>query len=473
MEDEKKIKNMPDPVTISGTETLLNQMKNCICKIKINQTNGTGFFCTIPYGNETMNVLMTNNHIINKNDYNENNKLNLFINDDKDAKILILKIERKTYFNEKYDLAMIELKEDDNINHFLELDDNLFKNEINAFYEDISIYVIQYPLGNNAAVSYGFSNGINDFEINHTCSTEHGSSGSPILNLSNNKIIGIHKQSAKNFNYNIGTCLQFPLNDFFEKNEIDNNNFIKEVNKENKKNNKSYYDGSDKYNDIEVRNELNKIIRRVSDTIPDLKYSIGTGPKINVVFDTDFGLRNNLILNFGTSIDQMLKIYLRRYDIEYLYNKNDKIIFLFKANKIKFGDKTPIENFFKYDSNPKVTVFPIPNSPYLKFSEKEYKFHSLISEIMNYLNPPKYYNNKRVNNVPNEIEITIKFNKKGKIIKIKMSNYSMVAELIYEYFEKTKTKTGTFNFYGIILEPFDTSLLYCVGLKDNSEIIVE
>lgn len=45
---------------------------------------------------------------------------------------------------------MIELKENDNINNFLELDDNLFKNEVKAFYEDLSIYVIQYPLGNNA-----------------------------------------------------------------------------------------------------------------------------------------------------------------------------------------------------------------------------------------------------------------------------------------------------------------------------------
>ena len=89
---------------------------------------------------------MTNYHIINEKSYIENNELNSLINDDKDVKILNLGIIRKTYFNEKYDLAMIELKEEDNINHFLELDDNLFENEIKAFYKDISIYVIQYPL---------------------------------------------------------------------------------------------------------------------------------------------------------------------------------------------------------------------------------------------------------------------------------------------------------------------------------------
>ena len=102
-----------------------------------------------------MNVLMTNYHVLDENFYGEKKTLNLFINDDKDVKILDLNIKRKTYFNKKYDLAMIELKESDNINYSLELDDNLFKNEVKAFYEDISIYVIQYPLGNNAAVSYG------------------------------------------------------------------------------------------------------------------------------------------------------------------------------------------------------------------------------------------------------------------------------------------------------------------------------
>ena len=44
MENEKKIRNMPYPVSMSGTETILNQMKNCLCKIKINQAYGTGFF---------------------------------------------------------------------------------------------------------------------------------------------------------------------------------------------------------------------------------------------------------------------------------------------------------------------------------------------------------------------------------------------------------------------------------------------
>ena len=57
----------------------------------------------------------------------------------------------------------------------------------------------------------------NDFNIMHFCSTDHGSSGSPMLKLSNKKIIGLHKESAINFDFNIGTLLKYPINEYLEK----------------------------------------------------------------------------------------------------------------------------------------------------------------------------------------------------------------------------------------------------------------
>ena len=452
MEKEKIIRNMPEPVSISGTETILNQMKNCLCKIKINQTYGTGFFCKIPYENEIMNVLMTNYHVLDENYYNENNIFNLFINDDKDVKILNLKNERKAYFNEEYDLAMIELKEEDDINNYLELDDNLFKNEVNAFYEDLSIYTIQYPLGKNAAVSYGLSNGMNDFEIMHTCSTEHGSSGSPILNLSNNKVIGIHKQSSNNFNYNIGTCLQFPLNDFFEKNEIDNNNNINEDNEENNKINNDILN-----NYTKIIKEFNEIL---NDTINDLKYQIGAEQKINITFFSKFNNKLDLNLNYGTSIDQMLKIFLRRIGRKDLIDRSEGICFIFNGNRVNFRDETPIELFFNNFHNPK--LFVIYDA--YKFPEEEYQIRiSFLAQILNVIDFLKIQSDK----------LTIKFNNGGNIIEIEIHNDYMVAELINEYFEKTKTYEGKFIFNNKILSPYDVNSLYEVGLKDNSEINVE
>ena len=140
MENEKMIKNSPAPVDIAGTKTILNQMMYCICKIKINATNGTGFFCKIPHKNRSIKVLMTNYHVLDDIYYQQNKDITLLLNDEKGVKIINLGIERKTYFNKDYDVAMIELKENDNINNYLELDDNLFKEETQAYYKDISIY---------------------------------------------------------------------------------------------------------------------------------------------------------------------------------------------------------------------------------------------------------------------------------------------------------------------------------------------
>ena len=58
-----------------------------------------------------------------------------------------------------------------------------------------TIYILQYPLGDKAFVSYGIIKSIeeiNEYNFNHICSTNEGSSGSPILNK-DNKVIGIHK----------------------------------------------------------------------------------------------------------------------------------------------------------------------------------------------------------------------------------------------------------------------------------------
>ena len=50
----------------------------------------------------------------------------------------------------------------------------------------------------------------------HNCSTDYNSSGSPILNLQSNKVIGIHNKNS--INYNIGTLLKLPIKDFINQN---------------------------------------------------------------------------------------------------------------------------------------------------------------------------------------------------------------------------------------------------------------
>ena len=74
--------NYIKPVNIEGTKKILDQMTNCICKVKNNQLIGTGFFCKIPYNNNTkINVLITSYQIINEFYFNQNNNINLLMND--------------------------------------------------------------------------------------------------------------------------------------------------------------------------------------------------------------------------------------------------------------------------------------------------------------------------------------------------------------------------------------------------------
>ena len=213
MEEEKNIVGATAPVSIEGTKKILDQLMNCICKIKMKGEFGTGFFCKIPDKNEILKVLMTNYHVLNEKNLEENQKLNILLNDENQIIKLDLEIARKFYFNKDYDLTLIELKEEDKIKNYLELDDNLFQENSEIIYIDKSIYVLQYPNGQNACVSYGLLNNIAEYNIMHRCSTDKGSSGSPILNLQNNKVIGIHKKGT-NFNYNMGTLLKLPLKDF-------------------------------------------------------------------------------------------------------------------------------------------------------------------------------------------------------------------------------------------------------------------
>ena len=134
MKKEKKIRNSPEPVNIAGTKAILEQMINCICKIKIREASRTGFFCKIPLGkNESLNVLMTNYHILDEKYYEDNKEIHLLLNDEKEAFVIEQLTERKAYFNKEYDITIIELKEEDGIKNFLELDDNLFQEKKKFF----------------------------------------------------------------------------------------------------------------------------------------------------------------------------------------------------------------------------------------------------------------------------------------------------------------------------------------------------
>ena len=211
-------------ITIKQTEEILKQMKQSICKIK-GKLIGTGFFCYINYKNKNMPCLMTNYHVLDDNFINQNKKIEISMNDNEINEEILIEEKDILYLSPKneYDMIIIKMKKEEKYIYYLNLDDKLFNKNPEKGYE--SIYILHYPIGLNASVSYGKGIKISDNNIDlvHKCNTLNGSSGGPILNLTTNKVIGIHKGFIQktNKNFNIGTLLKFPLNELnVKKNEI-------------------------------------------------------------------------------------------------------------------------------------------------------------------------------------------------------------------------------------------------------------
>ena len=208
---------------------------NCICKIDGNKA-GTGFFCKIKRGEELIPVLITNYHVIDDNYMKQNKYLKCYINDK--SHIIDLNSESKIYSssNNEYDMMIIRLK-DGQVNNYLDIDENIFEDNSENYYENDSIYILHYANAEEAKVSFGKGiKKLDNYDIKHLCHTEPGSSGGPILSRMTNKVIGIHKGSIGRgkCDYNIGTFLKYPLK------EVKNQNKPKENRPKVSKNNNYY-----------------------------------------------------------------------------------------------------------------------------------------------------------------------------------------------------------------------------------------
>ena len=187
--DEKGMLN------VNALINYLEKAKKAICEISLSKEFGSGFFCKIPYtenNNLLLPVLMTNNHVLSREILNSKNDIKITINGE--IKTISLN-QRKKWTDEKIDFTCIEIKEEDKINTFFNLDDNILDNNYTN-----DCYLNQYVLIFGINYKYkqlGFSNGLikknkNSFFI-YTCNTYPGCSGGCIVNQFNNCVIGIHR----------------------------------------------------------------------------------------------------------------------------------------------------------------------------------------------------------------------------------------------------------------------------------------
>ena len=358
------------PVSLEGTMMIYQQMTNCICKVKNNQKIGTGFFCKIPYqNNNKINVLITSYQILNEDYLKYNNQITLLLGDYNQQKIIFLNPGRNIYYNKEYNTTIIELNANDYINNFIELDDNLFRNDLKTLYKNESIYTLHYLNGGKAFASFGILNQLNNYNIEHSCEIQSGGDGAPILNLINNKLIGISLETKNNLNYNKGIILKYPIEDFINKYLIQvQQNFMMMNNN---------FQNMGMNNNFQMPNIMMNNNNFIANNNGDEEWLKGfmlgvrdfqneeegarQGPKINVIFSTTKGRTDKLCFKYGTTIDEILKIYLKRVNGEELDITYNKLCFLYNANKLRLGDKTPVEKLFKLNRNPKVVVNDVYN----------------------------------------------------------------------------------------------------------------
>ena len=120
-EKEKVIVGHSEPITQKESNELFSK-EDSICKImskkiiegRLKCVKGAGFFIKIINEKIPFNkCLLTNNHILNKNDIKINNKIN--IEYQHKNKIIEINEQRRVFTNEKLDYTCIEIFENDNI----------------------------------------------------------------------------------------------------------------------------------------------------------------------------------------------------------------------------------------------------------------------------------------------------------------------------------------------------------------------
>ena len=320
--ERKKRPNIKDKYISSGINSLSleqisyikKQMEQCICKFK-NFEKINGFLCKISFPNQNnlLPVLIISNYLLIKNEKNiyfstNNDKINYTITIDK---------TRKIYGDETNNLYIIEIKKDDgiDIDTFLEIDEDIYKNEKNKDFNDIPIYLIYYSDTNNPEFSLGSIKIItNKNNFDYFCANNPDTFGIPIINLLNYKIIGIKKESNKEIKINKGIFIKpvidilnnkliekdiiingnnqndlinnlitdmntnEDLNDILDLDDKENNNIEKSLIQIKEKENKNILISEKIYSQKEIESFYNKCLSK-GETQPDEDFSIETYKK--------------------------------------------------------------------------------------------------------------------------------------------------------------------------------------------------
>ena len=353
------------PISMEQMKYILNQMEKSIYKIKCNIGSASGFLCLIPFPTKLnlLPTLITNNHVLSEKDIAIKQKIQCLLKDDFEFKTIIIDENRKKYTSEKYDTTIVEIKpKDDNIdiNSFLEIDEGIFEENLNQKYQHKSIYTLHFPKSGEIKVSYGTIKYINEknYYIGHLCSTSGGSSGGPLLNLNNYKVIGVHKGGIEKDKINAGTLIKAPIEEFYnnynnikkEKKDIYLQNQIQKEFMNNLSNNMKFNNPMEPIQFMNQYSNWNNLFPVMNLNLKQNYYQ-NQNYKINILFQTLKGAKFCTHFDCNETIEGVIIKFLKRVNLTHLIgNLQNKLQFVLNGKTINFDDKRKLKDVIMYGS---------------------------------------------------------------------------------------------------------------------------
>ena len=273
-------------LNLNEVDKINKQMEKCVCKIYGEDNIGTGFFIKINgQNNKIYPILVTNNHILKKEDIEKGKEITISINNDDKYLIINIDESRIIFIDNLFESTFVQIKEAEdqflNTCDYLEIDERTYYK--NGLSENESLYILNYPKGRDATYSQGSLIDINSNEIKYHCNTKDGSSGSPILSLETYKVIGIHSSKGKNrdIEINKGILINYPIIEFKK--------YLNDTPIENRKKNISFEINNIKEN---IMNNIMNIPLRKKNNSMTIKYKINSFENKIKIFGKKFATKN-------------------------------------------------------------------------------------------------------------------------------------------------------------------------------------
>ena len=199
----------------SVPESVTKKLFNSIVRIEFLGNIGTGFFMKIKIKSIYLPSLLTNFHVIKKEHVDKKETIYIFFGEKEREKKIPIKLDNNKRFikafDKELDVTVIEILKSDKISSdkFLNYDLNYKSERGYDEYLNKNFCLAGYPSLNMLKKEKHISSGkiksiVDGYRFHHYLNTRAGSSGSPIVLIENENVIGIHHAGDKNKGINRG-----------------------------------------------------------------------------------------------------------------------------------------------------------------------------------------------------------------------------------------------------------------------------